>query len=89
MERVVSVVAFFCYSVAYVTVVVANSEQGSELHILLMTSSSQRFNSSGAESAVQLAVDRINSDTSILPGYELDVAGVRNTKVNTLCTIIV
>ena len=81
MERVLAVFALFCYSVAYVTAVVASSEQGFELHVLLMTSTSQRFNSSGAKSAVQLAVDRINSDMSILPGYELDVAGVRNTKV--------
>ena len=83
MERVVSVLALFCYSVAYVTAVVASSVQQCQLSVLLMSSSSQRFNSSGAESAVQLAIDRINSDMSILSGYELAVAGVRNTKVNT------
>ena len=57
------------------------SGQGHKLHVLLMTSSSQRFNSSGAEKAVRLALDRVNKDASILPGYELQLAGVRDTKV--------
>ena len=60
----------------------SSSGQGRNLHILLMTSSSQRFNSSGAETAVRLALDRVNRpDAFILPGYELRLAGVRDTKV--------
>ena len=82
MEHVLLFLVLFYHSVAYVrTAVVASSGQECELHILLMTSS-QRFNSSGAESAVQLGMDRINTDVSILPGYELKVAAVKNTEVN-------
>ena len=85
MEHVLLFLVLFYHSVAYVrTAVVASSGQECELHILLMTSSSQRFNSSGAESAVQLAMDRINADVSILPGYELKVAAVKNTEVNAI-----
>ena len=83
MEPVLLFLVLFCHLVAYIpTVVVARSGEECELHVLLMTSSSQRFNSSGAETAVQLAMDRINADKTILPGYELQVAGVRNTEVN-------
>ena len=57
------------------------SGKGRKLHVLLMTSSSQRFNSSGAEIAVRLALDRVNAETSILPGYTLNIASVRDSKV--------
>ena len=52
-----------------------------ELFVLVMTSSSGRFNSSGAELAVRLALDRINTDNSLLKRYSLEVAEVQDTKV--------
>ena len=60
----------------------SGSGRGRDLNVLLMTSSSQRFNSSGAETAVRLALDRVNAGASILPRYRLQLAGVRDTKVN-------
>ena len=67
----------------------SGSGQGRELHVLLMTSSSQRFNSSGAETAVRLALDRVNADASILPGYELQLAGVRDSEVKWAILLVI
>lgn len=52
-----------------------------ELNILLMTST-ERFDSSGAEGAVTLATDRVNADRSVLAGYSLKVVETRDTKVS-------
>ena len=88
MERAVVLVFLFHAASFRTTAGVMSTEesdsasgQGSELHVLLMTSSSQRFNSTGAETAVRLALDRVNSDAYILPGYEMKLANVRDTKV--------
>ena len=99
MERVVVVVAFLCQAAVFVSTVEVTSTresdgsssgqlQGLELYVLLMTSASQGFNSSRADSAVRLALDRINGDASILPGYELQLAGVRDTKVKLVSSYI-
>ena len=90
MECAVVVVVFLCQVAASFVSTAdptstgesdSSSGQGRELYVLLMTSSSQRFSSSGADTAVRLALDRINADASILPGHELQLAGVRDTKV--------
>ena len=89
MKRVMAVLVVLCHAALFVSVVsVANNDvngigsgQARKLHVLLMTSSSQQFNSSGAETAVRLALDHVNADASILLGYELQLAGVKDTKV--------
>ena len=60
----------------------SGSGQAHVLHVLLMTSSSQQFNSSGAKTAVRLALDRINEDATVLLGYELQLAGIKDSEVN-------
>ena len=63
----------------------SGSGHGHELHILVMTSSSSgRFNSSGAEVAVRLAVDRINGNASLLSGYLLELTRIKDTTVSLL-----
>ena len=89
MERVAVSLALLISSAAFAPAAnVASADgsfvgsgQGRELHVLLITSSSQRFNSSGAETAVRLALDRVNADIYVLPGTELQLARVRNSKV--------
>ena len=51
------------------------------LTFLLIISNSDRFNSSGAEIAANLAVDNINTKSSILHGYKLGLGHVRDSKV--------
>ena len=51
-----------------------------QLHVLLMSSSSDRLNSSGAVQSAQMALSRVNSMVSLLPGYEL-ILTKRDTKV--------
>ena len=87
MELVV-IVLVFAAAFASTTVDAASTNESSrasgqrhELHVLLMTSSSQRFNSSGAESAVRQALYRVNTDTSILPGYQVQLT-VSDSKVS-------
>ena len=81
MERP-SVLSLLFYAIVFaITASDSVSGQVRKLHVLLMTSSSQRFNSSGAETAVRQAQGRVNTETTILPGYELHVASVRDTKV--------
>ena len=95
MKRFVVVLVLLCHAVPFTfasAADVANTDGGSgsgrELHVLLITSSSPRFDSSGAETAVRLALDRVNANDFILPGYELQLAGVRDTKV-VLFTVII
>ena len=95
MKRVMAVLVVLCHAALFVSVVsVANNDvngigsgQARKLHVLLMTSSSQQFNSSGAETAVRLALDHVNADASILLGYELQLAGVKDTKVYVLTAV--
>ena len=81
LAKIFLVLVYHASALASTADVHSGSGQGRELHVLLMTSSAQRFNSSGAETAVRLALDRVNKDASISPGYELQLAGVRDTKV--------
>ena len=90
MEPVLAVFVLLCYAASFVTSVddmgSHENDNGSgqghrDLHVLLMTSYSQRFNSSGAEFSVRLALGRVNADASILPGYQLKLTGVKDTKV--------
>ena len=51
--------------------------------ILLMVSTSARFNSSGAVNAVELgALERIREDESVLKGLTLQVSNVTDSKVH-------
>ena len=50
--------------------------------ILLMVSTSARFNSSGAVNAVELALERIRDDESVLKGLTLQVSNVTDSKVH-------
>ena len=60
----------------------SGSGQSNDLHVLLMTSSSRQFNSTGAERAVRIALDLVNANSAVLPGYSLQLAAaVRDTKV--------
>ena len=59
----------------------SGEETQHQLHVLLMASSTSSFNSSGAEGAVRLAMDRVNANSTVLPGYSLELAAVRYTEV--------
>ena len=50
--------------------------------ILLMVSTSARFNSSGAVNAVEFALERIREDESVLKGLTLQVSNVTDSKVH-------
>ena len=63
----------------------STTTQNTTLAFLLMISNSERFNSSGAEVAAILAVERINADSSILHGYTLGLPYVRDSKVHDNC----
>ena len=54
------------------------------LHIAYYTSKSGTFVSSGTIPAVDLALDLINDDDGILPGYNLSYEGIYDTKVGSL-----
>lgn len=52
-----------------------------ELHVMLMSSSSDRLNSSSAIEAARMALTRVNAEPSLLPGYQLVLAENKDTKV--------
>ena len=52
--------------------VCSRATAGGNLSILVMVSNSERFNTSGAAAAFDLAMKRINNEQSILNGYELN-----------------
>ena len=64
----------------------ASGNDAEVLHVLFMRSSSPRFNSSAAGNAVQAALDDVNSNQSLLQGYELQVAELLDTQVSTSIT---
>ena len=56
---------------------------GSEnLYIMLMVSNSTRFNTSGVAVVFDQAIKRINSDPSLLNGYELNLSVIIDDKVS-------
>ena len=94
MELVLVLLFFLCHATPLASTaceVSTESDNGSgrgrDLNVVLMTSSSLRFNSSGAETAVRLALDRVNAGASILPRHKLQLAGIRDTKVYSLNAI--
>ena len=67
--------------------VCSRATAGGNLSILVMVSNSERFNTSGAAAAFDLAMKRINNEQSILNGYELNSAMLVDDKVqlSTIC----
>ena len=59
----------------------------STLEFLFMTSFGEAFNSSGSAVGMMMALDRINSNTSILAGYNLTYSAVVDTQVKELIII--
>ena len=61
---------------------------GSEnLHIMLMVSNSTRFNTSGVAVVFDQALKRINSDPSLLNGYDLNLSVIIDDKVSIFLTV--
>ena len=86
MARPLQILLFLC-TIAFSSCVDdeysgSGSDYEHKLHLLFMTSSSGRFNSSGTEFSVRLALDRINRNTSLLSGYFLELIGVKHTTVS-------
>lgn len=52
---------------------VDNNDSMTPLHILYITSSGGGYDSSGTRPAVDMAIERINNDTAVLPDYTLDI----------------
>ena len=52
---------------------VDNNDSTTPLHILYITSSGGGYDSSGTRPAVDMAIERINNDTAVLPEYTLNV----------------
>lgn len=55
--------------------------KNSSLNIMIMISTSERFNSSNAVGAVNLAMKHIDADESLLKGLKLLAANVTDSKV--------
>ena len=53
----------------------------STLEFLFMTSFGEAFNSSGSAVGMMMALDRINSNTSILAGYNLTYSSIVDSQV--------
>ena len=71
--------SIFCLSLAVESLAVANKN----LTIMFITSFGQfGFNSSGAVPAADMALEDINSDPDILPGYNLVYDQVRDSQVS-------
>ena len=73
-----SLVLWIIFSRAFV----CSQAAGGNLSILLMVSNSERFNTSGAAVAFDLALKRINKEHSLLSGYELNLSGLIDDKVS-------
>ena len=56
--------------------------ESENLYIMLMVSNSTRFNTSGVAVAFNQALERINSDPSLLNGYELNLSVIIDNKVS-------
>ena len=56
------------------------------LHVMLMSSSSDRLNSSGAVDVARMAITRVNSVPSLLPGHQLVLSESKDTNVRINCT---
>ena len=65
------------------------AEDSKLIYIAFMTTSSGSFVSSGAIPAVELAIERVNNDSSILLGYHLTYSKIFNLTVRTsnACTL--
>lgn len=50
-----------------------DNDSTTPLHILYITSSGGGYDSSGTRPAVDMAIERINNDTAVLPEYTLDI----------------
>ena len=59
----------------------------STLEFLFMTSFGEAFNSSGSAVGMMMALDRINSNTSILAGYNLTYSAIVDSQVKELIII--
>ena len=51
------------------------------LRFMFLTAFTGDFNSSGTVPAIEIALERINQDPSILPGYQLQTVPVRDSEV--------
>ena len=72
----------FCINLAVISLLASLSAAQVEiLNIMFISSGGGQYNSSGAEPAVDLAIEIINNNT-IIPGYQLRIASRGNSSVS-------
>ena len=86
----IAMAELFSLSVAVVLLLCFGSNRGQEncnssnqtLEFLYMTSFGEAFNSSGSVLGMMMALERINSNSSVLPGYQLNYNSIVDTQVS-------
>lgn len=58
------------------------ASQTTQLYFMYVTSKSSVFNSSGTVAAVDMALETINADPNLLPGYQLNYPELLDSEVS-------
>lgn len=78
----VHLLMFFLSGGALVSVGSSDTTNFTNLTFMLIISYGEHgFNSSGALPAIEMALEDINDNSSVLPGYKLDYDRIRNSQV--------